>query len=439
MRTTRRGFAALLAGALSPVRGQATPHDWPEWRGRGRRGVWRESGLLERFPDDGLRYLWRRPIHAGYSAPSVADGRVFVTDFRATDGLRGVERTLALDADSGATLWSAPRQADYAGIQYGSGPRAAPTVDGGRVYVQGAAGRLDCFPAADGQPVWSHDLKQVVDAELPPWGLSSAPIVVGDRVIAVAAGRPDAKVVAFEKGSGKEAWRALSSADSGPGYSQPLLIDVQGQSRLIVWHAGAVSALDPTTGAVIWEHPFPVRMETPIATPVWAPPYLIVSAFFSGARLLRVGPDSAELVWRSESDNPLQPDKLHALMASPVIDGDHLYGVGAYGQLRCLRLSSGEQVWETQAVTVERARNASAFIVRNGDRCWINNDRGELILAKLSPEGYEEIDRTPLIEPTSKPGARRENGAVHWSHPAYAYGRIFTRNDREIICADLRA
>lgn len=437
LRITRRRFHAMFGGVVAVAAAERSTGDWPEWRGHGRIGVWRETGVLDRFPAGGLRFLWRTPIRAGYSAPSVAGGRVFVTDFAARHGLQGIERIVALNSDSGAVVWTADWFADYAGIDYASGPRAAPTVDGDCVYVQGAAGRLACFGVGDGKARWTNDLREAVSAELPPWGLSSAPLVVDDLLIAVAYGSPNAKVVAFDKRTGEERWRALSSTESGPGYSQPLLIHAGDVEQLILWHAGAVSALDPRTGRVIWEHAFPIRMETPIATPVWAPPYLLVSAFFNGARLLRVSGDSAELVWKSESDNPLQPDKLHALMASPVVDGGHIYGVCAYGQLRCLEIHSGKQVWETQAVTKERARNASAFLVRQGDRCWINNDRGELILARLSPEGYDEIDRTKLIEPTSKPGARRELGSVHWSHPAYAYRRIYARNDRELLCADL--
>ena len=172
---------------------------------------------------------------------------------------------------------------------------------------------------------------------------------------------------------------------------------------------------------------------------MWREPYLLVSAFFNGSRLYRAGGGSSHLVWKGSSDSAVRPDGLHALMGAPVIDGDYIYGVCSYGQLRCLRVSTGERVWETQAVTVEKARNASAFIVRNGERYFINNDRGELIIARLSPGGYEEIDRTKLIVPTSKPGARRELGAVNWSHPAYAGRSIFARNDEEIVCASLAA
>ena len=426
MSLTRRAFLASAVAARAA--------DWPEWRGRGRIGVWTETGLLDRFPESGLPILWRTPIHAGYSGPTISDNRVFITDYA-----EGTERALALDFDSRQILWAQAWPANYTGMDYPSGPRASPTIDEDRVYVLGAAGHLACLATQTGKPVWHTEFQPDLKTQLPPWGMTCAPIVYNDLLIAVPAGRPDAKVVAFDKLTGKIAWRALSSEDSGPGYSQPLLIDVEGRLQLIVWHAGAATALDPQTGEILWHDPFKITMETPIATPVWAPPHLLVSAFFNGSRLYRLSPTSAEVVWTSETDNAVQNDGLHALMASPIIDGDHIFGISAYGQLRCLKLATGELLWETQAVTVEKARNASAFLVRNGDRYWINNDRGELILARLSPAGYEEIDRTKLIEPTSQPGARRELGAVHWSHPAYAQRRIVTRNDKEILCADLTA
>lgn len=438
---TRRRFGVALAGMNSAGRlaaGAAT-HDWPEWRGSGRAGVWREDGVLRGFPEEGLRFLWRTSVAAGYSGPSVVDGRVFLTDFTAETGLRGRERALALDASSGRVLWRDEWPADYAGLQYASGPRATPTVDGDRVYMLGAAGDLACFGVADGRPRWRRNFPADFATELPPWGMIAAPLVVGELLIAVVAGRPGAKVVAFDKHSGEEVWRTLDSVEYGPGYSQPLLIEVEGGTQTVIWHAGAVDALDPETGEHLWHQPFPIRMETPIATPVWQPPYLLVSAFFNGSRLFRLDGSRAELVWKGDSDSGVDTDGLHALMASPVISDGHIYGICSYGQLRCLDLETCRRVWETQAVTREKARNASAFLVRRGDEYWINNDRGELILARLSRDGYEEIDRTQLIEPTSKPGARRELGAVHWSHPAYSGRRIFVRNDLEILCADLAA
>ncbi len=432
------GRAALLATWLA-VPASLVSDDWPEWRGSGRLGVWKEAGVLSRFPGEGLDVLWRKPLGSGYAGPSVSGGKVFVTDFRPSDRRKGSEGLIALDQSTGERIWEYRWRADYAGINYASGPRATPTVDGDRVYALGAAGTLVCARVSDGLVVWERSFTRQFGTELPPWGMSSAPIVHGRLVIAVVFGRPDAKVVAFDKLSGEEVWRALPSEDSGPGYSQPILIQHEGRRTLIVWHAGGIAALEPLTGTVSWQQSFRIRMETPIATPVWQAPHMLVSAFFNGSRLYRLGHSDARLLWRGSSDSGVETDGLHALMNSPVIDGDYIYGICSYGQLRCLRLATGERVWETQAVTRERARNASAFIVRNDDRYFISNDRGELIVARLTPTGYDEIDRTPLIRPTSAPGARRELGAVHWSHPAYAGRSVFVRNDEEILGASLAA
>jgi outer membrane protein assembly factor BamB len=348
---------------------------------------------------------------------------------------------LCLDEQTGHVLWTREWPVDYRGLQYASGPRATPTIDGERVYVLGATGVLLCLEVRSGKVVWQKDFVRDFDAEVPVWGMSSAPLVDGPRLIALAAGRPDAKVVAFDKMTGEVRWKALSSVDSEPGYSQPVIVESGGARQLVVWHTEAVAALDPDNGGVFWEQPFKVHMNSPIATPVWQAPHLLVSGFFNGARLFRLegAPPSAELIWKGSSDSAIDTDGLHALMATPVFDGEHIYGVCSFGQLRCLRAADGSRVWETQQLTKEKARNASAFLVRHGDRFFINNDRGELIIARLSPSGYEEISRTKLIEPTSDPGARRELKAVNWSHPAYANRHIFARNDNEILRASLEA
>jgi hypothetical protein len=236
-------------------------------------------------------------------------------------------------------------------------------------------------------------------------------------------------------------WRALSAAESEPGYSQPVLTEAGGKRQLIVWDCGAIRSLDPATGRVWWSHPFKIHMNSPIATPVRQGAYLLVSAFFNGSRLLRLADTSPEasLAWAGSSNSEVRSDGLHSLIATPVIDGDYLYGICSYGQLRCLKFATGERVWESQEALKEKARNATGHIVRHRDRYFIHNDRGELILARLSPAGYQEIGRTRLIRPTSAPGSRRELGAVNWAHPAFANGHVFARNDEEILCASLEA
>jgi outer membrane protein assembly factor BamB len=122
-------------------------------------------------------------------------------------------------------------------------------------------------------------------------------------------------------------------------------------------------------------------------------------------------------------------------MCTPFLEDGYIYGVCSYGQLRCLKMETGERVWETLQATTsgEPVRWANAFIVKNGDRFFLFNEKGDLIIAKLSPRGYEEISRAHLLEPTNKDCGR----PVVWSHPAFANRHVYARNDKEIICVDL--
>ena len=416
-------------------------NDWPEFRGEGRTGVWTESGILETFPADGLDVRWRTPIHHGFSGPSVADGRIFITDFERAGGLDGTERILCLDEETGEILWTHSWDVSYLGVSWDEGPRATPTVDGDRVYAVGATGIMTALSVETGDVIWTTNFVEDFGAEIPQWGFSSAPIVDGERVITLVGGTPDAKVVAFDRATGNEVWRALSSVEAGAGVAQPIFIDAGGVQQLIIWHPLAVSSLDPATGEVYWEQPFEVGYDMTVATPVRRATDLFLTTFYDGPMMLALDNDrpDATMRWRGNSRSEILTDGLHAVIGTPIIDGDHIYGFDSYGQLRCLVAATGERVWATQEATGERARWTTAFMVQHEDRVFINNDRGDLIIAKLSPEGYEEISRTPLLAPTSKPGNRRELTYVNLSHPAYANQHIIARNDEEIISASLAA
>lgn len=417
-------------------------NDWPEWRGQGRLGIWSDTNIVDTFPEDGLNVSWRVPIHGGYAGPAVANGRVFVTDaFRVNArNTEVVERVLALDETSGEILWTHEWETNYAGLQlaYAIGPRATPTVDGDRVYVLGAMGKLLAVDVADGRVLWEKDYVQDFNASVPSWGMSSAPLVDGDRLICLVGGEPDAKVIAFNKLTGDVLWQALSS-DWEPGYSQPLIIEAAGTRQLVVWHPRAISSLNPETGSVYWEVSHIVDMGMTVPTAVRSGPYLFVTSQWGGARLLQLTeayPD-ATLLWEGigESDPEYGRvfDTLDSVISTPVIQDGYIYGVDGHGVLRCLELTTGKRVWETEALIGDRANWATAFFVRQGDRYFINTDLGDLVIAKLSPEGYAEISRTHLIKPTSPYVRRRAQGpAVNWSHPAYANQHIVARNDEEI-------
>ena len=414
----------------------APAEDWPEWRGKGRLGVWNETGIIERFPDDGLKAEWRTPIGRGWSGPAVSNGRIYAMDFVPSSRWQGKERALCLEEKTGKILWTREWDADYLGLQetYATGPRATPTVDGDRVYVIGAKGMLHCLDAKTGAVRWSKDFVKEYGTHIPVWGMASAPLVDDNRLLCNVGGEGDARVMAFDKMTGKEIWRALAT-NSEPGYGQPVLIEYGKARQLIVWYPLAVASLNPATGKVYWEQAFKVNMNLSVATPVRSGPLLFLTTFYSGPMMLTLDDQEprASVLWKGKTASEINTDGLHSLISTPAIVGDYIYGICSYGQLRCLNARTGERVWETQAVTKEKARWATGHLVRHGDRFFINNDRGELIIASLTPEGYQEISRTALIKPTSNPGNRRELGAVNWSHPAYANRHIVARNDEEIF------
>jgi outer membrane protein assembly factor BamB len=298
---------------------------------------------------------------------------------------------------------------------------------------------MHCLRVADGSIVWSRDFVREFKSNVPTWGTVGSPLIDGNRVIAVVGGDENAKVVAFDKMTGSEIWRALAS-DSEPGYASPVIIEAGGRRQLIIWHATALVSLNPANGEIYWQQPFNAHLGLAVATPVQSGPLLLVSSFYTGSMMMELSSTSptARMLWKGKSDSEINTDGLHSLINTPVLDGGYLYGIDSYGPLRCMNARTGERIWETLALTRERARWATGLIVENHGRYFINNDRGELIIARLSPNGYEEISRTPLIKPTSTRGiGRRELGAVNWSHPAYANRHIFARNDEEILCASL--
>ena len=446
---SRSTLALITFVAAVAVTPPLLAEDWTQFRGRDRLGVWHETGIVETLPQ-ALKVTWRTSIGSGYSGPAVADGRVFVADWFEDPQSRtvdGTERALALDEQTGEVLWTHEWETTYRMLvySYAVGPRATPTVDDDRVYVLGATGRLFCFDVETGAIRWQKDYIEDYDTSVPVYGIASAPLVDGERLIALVGGEPDALVVAFDKHTGEELWRSLP-VRSELGYAHPVIYEAGGVRQLIIWHPEALASLDPETGAVYWEHPWEVSMAVSLATPVKSGDYLLVSQFFNGSMMMRLSSDrpAATEMWRglSRSELPDMTEGLHALVTTPVIDGDHIYGVGSYGELRGLDARTGERLWMSRDMTVE-VRWSSAHLVRHANRYFVNNDVGDLIIARFTPTGYVELSRTKLIEPTSGSGTRTPHGAiaeriVNWTHPAYANGHIVHRNDHEIIRASLR-
>lgn len=430
--------------------GQLRAEDWPQWRGADRAAVWSENGIVDAFPADGLTVSWRAPVRGGFAGPAVAKGRVFVTDWQEDPRSRtldGTERLLALDEETGVVLWEREWPATYRNLQikFAIGPRAVPTVDGDRVYVLGAAGMLSSFDTATGALAWRVDTSEAYGATVPVQGTSQAPLVEGDLLIAAVGGDPDAKVVAFDKLTGEEVWRSLANT-SETGYSAPIVIEAGGVRQLIFWHATAITSLDPLTGEVYWNQDFAIGGGMAIATPVHSGRYLLVSQFFNGSMMLALNSDrpAARVLWQGQKrgELPDQTHTLHSIISTPIVVDDALYGIGSYGELRGIDARTGDRLWQSDRMNAQD-RWATAYFVRHEDKYFVTNDSGQLVIARFTPDGYEEVDRTLLLTPTTRTrggiSGRYNDRAVLWAHPAFANRHVVVRNDEEIVRLSLAA
>ncbi|HEV7279772.1 MAG TPA: PQQ-binding-like beta-propeller repeat protein [Pirellulaceae bacterium] len=429
----------LLVSAASPLAMRAD--DWPQWLGPNREATWNETGIVDGFSEGGPKIKWRVPVGYGYSGPAVADGKVYVADFvkasgeltnnpGARDRLSGQERLLCLDAATGKQLWAFAEDRQYA-LSYPGGPRCTPTVDGDLVFFLGAEGDLVCLKTADGSVVWKKKLTQEYQTETPIWGFAAHPLVVGDLLYCVVGGQGTV-AVAFDKRTGKEVWRALSAPE--PGYSPPTQIEQNGKPVLAVWHPEALNGLDLATGAVLWSVPLKPSYGMSIMAPRQEGDILFAAGIGNVGAAVRLpkGEGEPDVLWRSNVRTGVHPVNSTPYVLDGVIYGND----GESGGIIAAKLIDGERLWQSfEATTTEGrpVRQATVFLVRNADRFFLFNDQGELIIAKLSPEGYEEIDRAKIVEPTQQVN----NRTVVWSHPAFAERSCFARNDKEIVCVDL--
>jgi outer membrane protein assembly factor BamB len=437
--------AALLA--LLTTRA-ASARDWPQWLGPERDGVWRESGLIDKFPKEGPKIRWRVPIGSGYSGPAVVGDRVYVMDRQkakadakpkpaATRGkeIPGNERVLCLNAGDGSIVWKHEYDCPYT-ISYSSGPRTTPLVRDGRVYTLGAMGDLLVLDASDGRVRWSKNLSREFKTKVPFWGYAAHPLLDGDLLYCLVGGKGTA-VVALNKDTGATVWKSLDTLETG--YSPPMIYEIGGRKQLIVWLSEALYGLDPATGKMLWKHTYPdgVPMQRPtvnIITVKQVDDLLFISTFYDGPMMIKVEDNKATMVWKGQSENPGKPDGAHCLMASPVFKDGYGYAVGSIGDLHCFKAKTRENVWETfAAVTGRKAECGTVFLVPQEDRFVLFNDQGDLILADLSPKGYHEISRAHVLDPVEV--ARGRN--IVWSHPAFADRCVFARNEKEMVCVSL--
>ncbi|MCC9657112.1 PQQ-binding-like beta-propeller repeat protein [Rhodopirellula halodulae] len=444
--TLRRAAAALITSGSLALSGNCLPaDDWSGWQGDQRDGVYRESGVVNEIPESGLPLKWKAKIAGGYAGPSVADGRVFVFDYAKRQGeafndpgkradLTGDERLIVLDAETGKELWRHEYERPYS-ISYPAGPRCTPTVDGDHVYILGSEGDLRCLSVTDGELVWSRNLPTDFDAEVPIWGFSAHPLVHGDLLYTMVGGDGQG-IVAFDKSTGEVRWKQL---DCNAGYCAPSILRRAESEQLLVYSPTGVHGLDPITGDPIWNMDISPMYDMSIAIPVVEGNRIFASGIRTESVMFELDPQSnaTKEIWRGERDHSVYSSNSPAVAVDGVI-----YGTDCnVGELIAVDFETGDRIWSTfQATQPNEKRfikHGTAFLNRLGDsdRFLVFSENGDLIIATLSKDGFQEHGRFRAIEPTGEAFGR----SVAWTAPAYANQTAFIRNDQEIVAYDLSA
>ena len=411
MRRICLSVAALIAAIVPAF---APADEWPGFLGARRDGISEEKGLIDAIPADGPKPIWRVPGGVGMSAVAVADG-LAITSWNDT----GKQWLVALDAATGKEAWKTPLSAAYENGQ-GNGPRATPTIAGERVFVYSGEGILVAVSRTDGSILWQVDAVGEAEAKPSDYGMASSPLVVAEQVIVHVGGATGA-IAAFSIADGKPAWKA--SAGSA-GYSSPTLLAIDGTETIVSVTGTEVVGLRPGSGKELWRFPFETDFGCNTATPIVVDGGVFVSAGENhGSVLIDLEPEGDRYAPRARWESLGPKSLMRNEWQTSIVVGDHLYGfdnVGAAGpvtHLVCLEAKTGREVWR-------KSRFGKGNIVYADGKLWITTFEGELVLARATPAGYEELGRAELL------GRTRQTLTI-------AGGRGYIRDDREVLCIGL--
>lgn len=403
---------------------------WPHIRGSHYDGLSAETNLADAWPAAGPPVLWTKELGQGYSSIVVYDERAY-TQYQSLAG----QYVICMDASSGKTIWQYRYDWPFEATGLYPGPRSTPTIANGRVYFSTPAGAVGCLDL-DGDLLWQQDLKTKFDGKGTDFGYSCAPTVVGNRVILPVGGR-SASMVALDASDGTIIWK---SGDASASYTPAFPIVVNGHRQIIGYLEHDLVAFDFGTGRVLWEKNLSRGYDEHSAWPIYQEPYLWTAApFQAGSQLYELtGGDtpSASIVRQS----PMMSNDVSSCV---LVDG-HLYGFDlveaqtkahrpSRGTFRCIDFLTGKSKWsngdaKTRRVT-DYAENAQQQIIGHANviaadgKLLLFNDLGDLILAKIDPNEYVELARTPAL-----------GGQICWTTPALDRGRVFLRNHSRVVC-----
>jgi outer membrane protein assembly factor BamB len=404
-----RGFGVvLLAGCLGAL-GLAA--DWPQFLGPDRDGISRETGFLPTWPKDGPPAIWQQPIGAGFSGPVVAGGRLVLVH-----RLGDKEIVACLDAATGRETWQFAYPSGYRDdFGMDEGPRSTPLVAANRVYTLGAEGRLHCLDLASGKKIWERSLNNEYQVAKSFFGVATSPLLEG-KLLLLNVGGKGAGIVAFDKDTGKEVWRATNHEAS---YSSPVAATFNGKRQIVFFTREGIVLLDPLTGAIGYSKHWRARIHASVnaASPVIADDLIFVSACYgTGAILLRVGTGPVKELWKSD-------EVMSTHYNTCVQSRGFLYGFNGRqeegAKLRCVELMTGKIQW-----TDDRP-GCGSMILAEGNLI-ILNEHGQLVLVEASPDSYKEKARAQVLAAPCR------------SPIALADGLLYARDSKKLVCWNLK-
>ncbi len=407
-------LSAAIQGA-EPAKKNGASGEWPQFLGPQRNGVSAETGLLEAWPQDGPKEVWRVEGGVGMSGLAIRDGRLVTLVQR-----DGQQWLVAHDAKKGTALWQTPLAPEYRNAM-GDGPRSTPLIAGDRVFAFTGEGVLAAVNFTDGKVLWSHDVLSELEAKPADYGMACSPLAVGQQIV-VTVGAPGAAVVAFDAKSGKLAWK---SGDDPAGYSSPAVRTLGGREQVVAATGASVLGLSPKTGAVLWRYPFVTNFHCNIATPIAVDGQVFISSGEDhGSALLALTPDGdqfgVEEVWTSFGPKSvLRSEWQTALLLDGYLYGmDNVGGAGPVTHLTCIKADTGERAWQ-------QLRFGKGNLIAADGKLFISTMKGELVVVRATAEKFDELGRSVVI------GSTRQA-------PALAKGLLYLRDDAEIVCLDVR-
>ena len=407
-----RHVAATLLIAVTTIAANAAAADWPQFLGLNRNGLSSETGLIDSFPKDGPKVLWRVKGGVGMGGVAISRGKA-VTLWQTG----GKQRVVALDAKSGKELWNTPVAPQFRN-EMGNGPRSTPTIDGENVFVFTGEGNLLCLKFADGKIRWEKKPLKELGGKPADYGMACSPLVTGELVI-VTAGTKAGTVVAYHKSDGKLAWKA---GGDPTGYSTPSVLKVGGKEQVVVFTGGSAIGLEPKTGKKLWRYEYETEYHCNTASPIAVGGNVLISSGENhGSAMLSLisagGVFDVKPAWTSFGTKSV----LRSEWQTPILDKGSLYGldnVGSAGpvtNLTCIDAKTGKRQW------IQRRFGKSNGIFADG-KLWYVTMKGELILVRANPKKYEELARSkPLVKMTRHA-------------PALANGRLYLRDNESILC-----